>query len=125
MNALDGSWVAMQILTKMMPVNIEAMTEGKIPNLPGNRSQMNEEEFHNLQNHCLRVVSRYERDDAPPIPIMVGNGVLAVKELETDIITIMVLTVHSLIFNVAPFFEEGALSEVMQGFPAGLSPLSQ
>jgi hypothetical protein len=122
MTARTGSWILAQIFTKIMPATVE----GNLGfDLPGGRSEMSEEEFHNLQDHCLAVCSRYE--ELPPgsgretaMPIMASPGVFAVKELEYDLVAVLGLTIHALVFNVACFFDGDALTSILESF-RGLS----
>lgn len=118
MNPRIGSWIVAQLLTKMLPPGIghAMLSELKLPvNLPENRNEMTEEQFHNLQDHCLMVVRRYNKAGIAE-PIMIPNGTFCFPDLDYDVVTIMGLTVHSLMFNVKPFFVEGALDRILQSF---------
>jgi hypothetical protein len=124
MDAMHGSWIAMQMLTRVFPMNLEDIVRraaenegmGQMPSLPANRSTLSEEEFRNVQLHCLRVCSRFEMVGANDVamPIVMPNGVWAIKDLQTDVLTVLALTAQSLVFNISPFFEEGALNPVLE-----------
>jgi hypothetical protein len=79
-----------------------------------------------LQDHCLAVCRRYETvgTQEAPLPIIARPGVFAIAELEYDLITIFTLTAQALIYNIAPFFEEGGLTSILENFP-GLNPQKQ
>ena len=116
MTATDGCWVAMQIFTKVMP----GMLENKVgvTGLPSGRSDMSEQEFHNIQNHCLAVCKRFTVVGDVPVaePVMRGER-FAFKDLEHDVLTVMGLTAHALIFNVLEFFQGDGLKEILASFP--------
>ena len=119
MTAKAGSWVATQIFTKVLPSAIEGqMNKLGLDSLPQGRATMTEEEFSNLQDHCLMVCRRYELvgniDTA--LPIMPRPGFWAIKELEYDLLTVVALTVHALVFNISPFFDGDALKGCLQSF---------
>ncbi len=117
MTARVGSWVLLQIFTKLLPAQIESQLG--LDSLPPGRSEMSEAEFMNIQDHCLMVCRRYEtqsNNDEVAMPVMAAPGVFAVKELEHDIVTAIGLTAHALLFNVAPFFEGNALTSILESF---------
>jgi len=121
MTARNGSWITMQILSKILPQAISgqmSQIEG-LGALPANRSEMSEAEFQNIQEHCLAVCRRYETIGTAetPLPIMARPGVFAMPELEYDLITIFALTAQTLIYNIAPFFEGDGLMSVLGNLP--------
>lgn len=125
MNPQVGCWIAMQILTKMLPGFMEARLKAEGVNLANNRSQLSEDEFYNIQNHCLRVCSRYQQlGNAPEIcqPLIREGGTWEFDDLKDEPLVVMGLTVHTMIFNLAPFFEGDALKELLGG--TDLSSLS-
>lgn len=110
-----GSWMVAQIITKMLPMGIDnaLALELKIPiNLPLSRSDMTEEQFHNMQKHCLDVVKFYEAS-GPAVPIVLPDGRF-VKDISTP--DVIALTVHALLFNVSDFFVEGAAERIAKSF---------
>ena len=116
MSARSGSWIVVQLITKLMPMGIE--NQLGIEGLSSGRSEMSEAEFLNIQDHCLDVCRRYEMVAGQEVamPIMARPGVFAFKELESNLLTILALTVHALLFNVTPFFEGDGLKSVMASF---------
>lgn len=117
--ARNGSWILAQLLTKMLPANVEnalaPTTKGK---LPSHRTLLSEDEFANLQGHCLAVCRRLE--NGVPMPIFLLPDTWAVKELEYDLVTVMKLTIHALTFNLQPFFQGDGLSQILSSLPQGL-----
>ena len=49
---------------------------------------------------------------------MHGSGRFSFPDLDTDVVTILVLTVHALVFNVAGFFDPAVQEEIMKSFSA-------
>jgi hypothetical protein len=70
-------------------------------------SKLTEQEFANVQDHCLAVCSRYEPTSGVPMPIM-ANGVFAIKELEYDMSTVTKLQGHAMSFSFDSFLAEAA-----------------
>lgn len=99
-----GSFIASQVSTRVLPsfagggISIAGMP---IPT----GTPLSEEEFYAIQNHCLRACSVLNEQGIASA-IMMADGRLDAK-LEYDIPTVMALTIHSLKFNVEPFFSEG------------------
>jgi hypothetical protein len=116
MTARDGSWIAMQILTKVLPAGLDEKVTGG-SSLPAKRSEMSEQEFHNIQDHCLAVCARYKLvgNVEAALPVFDRPGKLN-PDLEHDVLTVMALTAHALAFNIAPFFAEDALKPVLASF---------
>lgn len=114
--ARTGSWIVAQILTKMLPSFIErALAKEAGAQLASGRALLSEEEFENIQGHALAVCRRYE--GGIPMPVFVPPNTWAIKELEYDLMTVMALTAHALVFNVTPFFAEGGLSQLLGLLP--------
>ncbi len=114
--ARDGSWILAQVLTKMLPAVIEqALAKGAGTALASNRSMLSEDEFANIQSHALAVCRRVE--NGVPMPVFVAPNTWAVKELEYDLLTVMALTVHALVFNITPFFAGDGLSQLLGLLP--------
>lgn len=114
-NARAGSWVLMQILTKMLPSGIESNLN--TAGLPIGRAAISEADFHNIQDHCLSVCRRYER--GVPMPVFVPQSkTFAIRELEYDLGAVMALTIQALVFNVSPFFSGDGLTQLLQSLPS-------
>ena len=122
MTARTGSWIVTQIVTKMLPFGIEGQLGAG--GLPASRAEMTEADFQNIQDHCLAVCRRYETTGATetPMPITVRPGVFAIKDLEYGLPTVLALTVQALVYNLSPFFLEGALQPILQAVTGLRSP---
>jgi hypothetical protein len=115
--ARDGSWILAQILTKMLPTMIEGALAKSGAKLAADCSNLSEEEFSSIQGHALAVCWRYE--NGAPMPVFVLPNTWAVKELEYDLVTVMMLTIHALVFNLSSFFEGDGLNKILGSIPAG------
>ena len=121
LSARTGDWLVGQALTKLMPGNIEAalMAELKMPmHLAVSRKEISRQDFHELQDVCLSAVSWYEGTVA--VPLLNERGAFSKPELEYDAVAVAALTLHSLIFNLAPFFREGVLEKLQTSLSAVL-----
>jgi len=103
MNALKGSYVAFQILTKTLPMGLAAKTGISLPS--GNQS-MSMSEFIELQTSLLSCIKETLRGGDTKILDEGGN--FGVEELENNAPLLMRLTIESIVFNFSDFFE-GAL----------------
>ena len=65
---------------------------------------MKEQDFKYIQENCLK--SCYEILAAGDAPVLNENGTYGIIGIETDLKTVMALTIHSLMFNVSGFFGE-------------------
>ncbi|HEX4209511.1 MAG TPA: hypothetical protein VHY56_03895 [Candidatus Binataceae bacterium] len=119
--ARDGSWILMQILTKMLPSAVANQLNG-MGGLASGRSAMSEEEFASLQGHALAVCRRYE--NGVPMPVFLRPNTWAIKELEYDVVTVLGLTVNALAFNLSPFFKEGGLTQILASLQDSSQPAS-
>lgn len=109
MSARTGSWILTRIMSSSMPGGLdEKVGASELPQ----RSAMSEEEFYAIQDHCLSACSRFEKDGPAPLGIM-ANRQFVIKELEYDLVTVATLTLHSLVFNISPFFTEGGLNQIL------------
>lgn len=135
MTAKKGSWIALQLFTKLIPIGIAAFGDIKkansmiklkdikdmdfeMPDLSAIQKIFTEEEFSSLQDACLSCC--YEELKGGSIPVIGANGAWGVDGLEYDTIKVMALTINALTFNVAGFFEGNALQELTQSL-SGLS----
>lgn len=75
------------------------------------------EDFNNLQRHALLVVTRTDHagERAFQQPIILRNGTFAYKEMSTDIATVQALTAKTLFANLGPFFTKAGLKAIMRG----------
>jgi len=72
-----------------------------------------EKEFNEIQNKCLSVC--FEVLPGGDIPILNENLTFGVIGLEDDAATVMLLTAHSLLFNVTSFFKGSPLTSGSMG----------
>jgi Phage tail assembly chaperone protein, TAC len=135
-DARTGSWIAVQIASYLLPSAVEtavlenaAKTDGGGIVVPEgfqkNKRQMTETEFHNIQDHCLAVVSRYEGPNPLPVPIVHGSGRWAFPEMENDFITVLALTAQVLLFNMKSFFEDGRMERLMASILDGTKSFAE
>ena len=122
-DALTGSYIAYKLLFQMLPMGIEENVPGM--NLPKGRSLMTKEEFVDLQKDCLAVCSELTvvGNQQVPIPILMRGGSWAIDGIDQDIMLVMVLTMHCLVFNISSFFEQDALNDLTDSFKA-LNPFN-
>lgn len=115
--ARTGSWIAVQIMTKVLPSWLKEVDDGIPEAQKANRPGMTEEEFRNIQDHCLRACFRQSMngDGGLPTPVLMADGRLD-KDLEDDVVAVMALTVHCLMFNLAPFFQQAELKAAFESF---------
>src|SRR5215469_7346064 len=111
MTARDGCWLAMQVMSYMMPaaVQVVAAQMGSPIPVTGQSRTMTEAEFHNIQDHCLAMCTRAKQEANAIVwyPLFHDSGKANFDDLESDVVTFMVLTIHALLFNLKPFFGEG------------------
>lgn len=118
MTARNGSWVAMQFASYVLPAAAQSaanVVDISLPTPPSRARSMTEAEFHNIQDHCLAVCSRKKIEPTGAevfYPLIHDSGRWNFPDLEADVVTIMVLTLQALWFNIAPFFEDGALQQL-------------
>jgi hypothetical protein len=115
--AREGSWVLAQLATKMLPGMIEQ--EIGVQGLAATRPSISEDEFNSLQALALSVCRKMQ--NGAPVPIFVRPDKWAVKELEYDFATVAALTVHAMSFNIASFFVDGGLQQILSSFSLGRS----
>jgi tail assembly chaperone len=75
-------------------------------------------EFMELQLDALSVVGEVTALNGTEVvlPVKLASGAWGVEGLNDDLLTVMALVTHSLIFNISPFFDGGALKSVMTSF---------
>ena len=123
-DARTGSFIAFTLLTKMLPMGLE---EG-IKNLPVNRPFISKEEFISIQEDCLKIcqeVKEGKNSKEAFLPVMLPDGRWGVADIETDIITVLGLTTHAILFNVSSFFAENAMQDLRRSFQDLSLPLFQ
>lgn len=121
LDALTGSYIAMTVMTKILPAAMQEDRMG-LGQLPKGRTELSEQEFRAIQLHCLAVCRRYEGSNRVPMAILTTDGRFAIPEMEYALTTVLGLTFHALVFSLSPFFEEGGLDSVMSLVPDLHSP---
>ena len=114
-DALTGSYIATLLLMQMLPMGLdEKVSGGALASLSKDRSLMDKATFMSIQIDCLKVISEIQSIGgvATTLPILLVDGRWAVPDLENDLITVLALTVHTLIFNISDFFQEDALKDL-------------
>ena len=120
-DAMTGSYITMLVLMQMLPMGMDEQIG--MGSLGKGRSLMDKQTFFDVQADCLKVCSELQSigDSVAPIPVMLSDGRWGVAGVEEDMPTILALTVHTLIFNISDFFQEGALNDLTKTF-SGLNP---
>jgi hypothetical protein len=113
-DAQTGSYIAYQLLFNMLPMGLDS----QLGNLPKDRPQLSKADFLDLQRECLMVCSEVQLiDDRPAVvPVMMRDGRWYVEGLDSDTLTVIALTMHALVHNIASFFDEDLLGSVMGSF---------
>ena len=117
LDAQTGSYLLFTVFEKMLPSGMEQQVmatirgEGKDPEmvLPSGRTLMTKAEFFSFQRDCLSAVS--EILPGRNAPILNANGSWGVPDMNVRLA--ILLTAHSLMFNVADFFGEDGLKDLM------------
>jgi hypothetical protein len=130
MDARTGSWLASQITSYLLPSAIESGLAREGLDLPASNKRsehMSEADFRNLQNHCLLVCGRLSSAAGVEVvtPVLHGSGRWSFEDLETDAVTVLVLTVHALLFSVGTFFDKAVLDLLSTAVMEYLPDLSQ
>lgn len=119
-DAFTGSYIAFTLMEKFLPMGLEQ--KAGFQNMPKNRTLLSREEFIKMQKDCLSVVS--EVLPARSAPILNENGSWGVNDIERNTQLVLILTIHSLAFNIADFFGGEGLKELMSSladiFPADM-----
>jgi len=112
LDALTGSYITTLILMQMLPFGDAQVTGGT----GKDRSLMDKKTFLDVQSECLKVIAELKEvgGTMAPLPIMLSDGRWGVEGLDTDTVTVMTLTIHSLIFNIADFFQGDALNNLIK-----------
>jgi len=107
-DAFTGSYIAYMLLEKFMPGGMEE--KAGLNDMPAGRAPMSRQEFKALQIDCLSVVS--EQLPAGDRPMFNANGTWGLMDVENDTFLVLLLTIHSLAFNIAGFFDGAELKEL-------------
>jgi hypothetical protein len=125
-DALTGSYVAAKLMGKLGAI-LAGVASGGVSSeiaiataISEALSSMNKAEFIELQSDALSVVGEVtvitEGGSEVVLPVRIASGAWGVKDLDTDLLTVMALVSHSLVFNVSPFFDGNALKSTLESF---------
>jgi hypothetical protein len=118
-DALTGSYIIYTLLTQILPMGLGKSIEG-LPENEGNTSlpTISKEQFSEIQKDCLKCCSEIQPvgGQVIPVPVMLKDGRWGVENLEQDALTVTLLTVQVLGFNVQSFFDGNALETLKQSF---------
>ncbi len=124
-DALTGSFIAYQVMTKMLPSLMQlqnAKPEEQAAAMQAGlmSSSMSKAEFIAFQKDCLSVCKELQSAGGQELPVnvMMADGKFGVSDLDNDVMTVLALTIHALLFNITSFFEENALKSAMGSFQA-------
>ena len=129
-DALTGSYILTVVLRMVAPVIGVLMPKGFDTPMdevrqaidPGLLMQLipkfDKSEFSSLQRDCLSVCQEATNLNGISafIPVIMPDGRWGVAGLETDTMTVLMLTIHTLIFNVTGFFDGNAFSDLAESF---------
>jgi len=115
-DAMTGSYITMLVLMQMLPMGLDEQVG--LGSIGKGRSLMDKQTFFDVQADCLKVCSELQTigDNTAPIRVMLDDGRWGVGGVEDDVTVILALTVHTLIFNISDFFQEGALNDLTKTF---------
>lgn len=122
MDARTGSYMLFKLVKILTPIfknlKIDNLDDIKIDDLNlmdlmSSIFDLPEEEFRYVQDNCLKVVE--ELLPAGPARVLDKHGNYGVLDVEFNTGLLMNLTIQSLVFNVAGFFEGSPLSSIIKG----------
>lgn len=121
LDALTGSYITTLVLMQMLPFG-DAQITGEARK---NTSLMSKDTFFDVQMDCLKVVTELKDigGNMAPLPVMLSDGRWGVEGLDTDTMTVLTLTLHALIFNIADFFQGDVLDNLIKPI-SDLSPFN-
>jgi len=130
-SARNGSWIMLQVIPKIARAfstiqgsqDQDAFSFALISRLIGEFAETDEETFRRIQAHALSVCRRVEK--GVPMPVFVPPDTFAIKELEYDLLTVLSLTSHALVFNLSPFFSGDGLRGMFPTLPDSAPQSSQ
>lgn len=123
-DALTGSYVAAKLMGKLGAI-LAGIAGGGVNNpaaiataISEALSSMSKTEFLDLEADALSVVGEVTALSGQEVvlPIRLASGAWGVPGIEDDLLTVMALVSHSLIFNVSPFFDGDALKALITSF---------
>lgn len=125
MDAMTAIYTAMFVTTKglgIMAPLMRTMAPSIANNIAPGLQLMSKGEFFMLQQDLLSVCS--EVLPSGSVPVFGETGKIALTDFETNAQLVLLLTVNSLIWNLADFFDESLLKELKSSL-AGISLFEQ
>ena len=122
MDARTGSYMLFKLVKILTPIfknlkidNLDDINldDLNLTDLMSSIFDLPENEFRYIQDNCLRVIE--ELLPAGPARVLDKHGNYGVLDIEFNTGLLMNLTIQSLIFNVAGFFEGSPLSSIIKG----------
>jgi len=123
-DALTGSYISAKLIGKLGAI-LASVASGNVSNqaaiataVSEALSSMSKSEFIELQIDALSVTGEITAvaGTEATLPVKLATGAWGVEGLEDDLITVMALVIHSLVFNVSPFFDGNALKSALESF---------
>ena len=120
-----GSYICVKLVGKISGIAL-AVLEGNLINIQviaaavaEQLGEMPKKEFLELQRDALSVCKEFQMVGDQPawLPVMAPDGKMSTPDLEGDIMSVMALTTHALVFNVSPFFDAEEWKGVSASFP--------
>ncbi len=120
-DAMTGSYVAYKLMSEVLPMAGVSNQLG-VAAPPGSPT-MSKQDFMELQKDCLSVCA--ELLPGGPAPVLNGNGSWGVSDVEFDAVAVLALTIQTLIWNLASFFDESLLASLAEGLSALNLPIAK
>lgn len=114
LNAFTASYIAVQIGFSLAGGLINVGNTNKVDMLQKAISGIDKDKFIEIQKDCLSAVEILNNINGSEMPeaLILNNGSLSHKELENDFMTIILLTIEVVMFNVEGFFGEKGLQSL-------------
>jgi hypothetical protein len=131
MDAAVGSWLLFKLIDSLRKLFSQNSTEPDVKVeeetelskreaatralIQGMLMTLDRDLFEQVQREALKVVGQYALvgEKEVVLPVMMPNGTFATPVLKSDIVTVVMLTSHSLYFNLSPFFLTGGFDNIL------------
>lgn len=128
-DALTGSYIAVKMISRLSHIAV-GIASGNLSDpsiiaigISEAVGSLQKSEFFEIQNECLNVVKEIQKvgDKDVENPLRLPDGRWSVSDLESNVLLIMALVTHVLIFNLTPFFDGNTLKELKDSFEGLMS----
>lgn len=120
-DAQTGSYIVYQLFSAFLPmvtkgglpeISDETKLDSFVSTLSVNLPTLPKDQFFALQKDCLSVCQELVNETGVemPIQVMLANGDYGVSDIENNAMLAMMLTIHTIIFNITGFFSESGLN---------------